>query len=497
MKDYFEVLDIDEQTGEQGIKKAYLRMLEKYPAEKFPEKNRDIEEAYEALTNPRKRHSCIEFHRMSDASKQAYRSAVDDMGKGDYPKAARTLEKALKDEKHATHLKFVLGLAYLNMGKPARALKMLEPVRYEFPYDIDLNIIYIRACLEAKEYDRALAGAEECYSIDKSNFVLIGLLADGYQMKKEYGEAAAVLMEAFENPAFLDRQYVIGSRTAYILFLDKKYPDSLEWLERLTALKADEEEKDAFFNVFMAMLDYFIGKHMFREAGRCAGAILGLMPDREDVAMVKKGIDVILSVESEIDRFDRDEFIPDLLKIYIASGIGELLAADQAEEQHHAYMALLERQLLSDFSSYLIAVRYMKTNYPALYRFKAGFLDAFQNSRERKKLENKNKVIFCRYQDVIAKMLEEMSAEYFGDEDGWDDDPDGWHDDDEYDEDEYEEYDEYDDDCRDGEGDWWDDMDADWDEDCGDDDNQDGYEDRVSDEYGNDGRSPDDDEGGH
>lgn len=426
MIDYFEVLDIDEQTGEQGIRNAYKRMLEKYPAEKYPEKNRDIEEAYEALTNPRKRYSCIEFHRMSDASKKAYTAAVDAMGKGEYPKAIRTLEKALRDETHTIHLKFVLGLAYLNTGKPARALKMLEPVRHEFPYDIELNTIYIRACLDAKEYDRAISWAEECYDFEKNNFVLVGLLVDGYQMTNEYREALAMLREAFENPAFRDMQYVIGSRTAYILFLDEKYADSLEWMDRLAALKAGENEKTASFNVFMTMLDFFIGKHMLREAGRCAGAILKIMPEREEIARVKNSIDVILGIESEIERFDSDGFIPDLLKIYIASGIGELLAADQAEEEHQAYMILLERQLLSDTGSYLITVRYFKTNYPALYAFKSEFLDAFQDSKERKKLINKNKVLFCRYQEIIAQMLEELSARYFGDEDDWDDDPDDW-----------------------------------------------------------------------
>ena len=57
MKDYFEVLDIDEQTGQQDIKKAYKRLLSKYPAEKYPEKNRDIEEAYKVLSSPSERYS--------------------------------------------------------------------------------------------------------------------------------------------------------------------------------------------------------------------------------------------------------------------------------------------------------------------------------------------------------------------------------------------------------------------------------------------------------
>ena len=72
MKDYFEVLDIDEQSGQHEIKKAYMRLLNQYPAELYPDRNREIEEAYEALTNPVIRCSCYAFHRMSRASMKAY-----------------------------------------------------------------------------------------------------------------------------------------------------------------------------------------------------------------------------------------------------------------------------------------------------------------------------------------------------------------------------------------------------------------------------------------
>jgi tetratricopeptide (TPR) repeat protein len=481
MKDYFEVLDIDEQSGQQDIQKAYRRMLGKYPAEQYPEKNRDIKEAYEALTNPRKRYSCIEFHRMRDASKQAYMIAREAIDKGEYAKAAKTLEEALKHEAHAIHLKYVLGMAYMNMNKPARAVRMLEAVHYEFPYDIELNIIFIKACLEARDYDRALVWAEECYDNDKNNFVLVGLLVDGYQSTKEYGEAMAVLKEAYENPAFLDKRYVICARAAYVLFLDEKYDDSLEWLDKLTSLQADAEEKAASVDVFMIMLDHFIDKHMLSEAGKYARAILRLIPDRRDIDRIRRGIEVIMSIEPEVDRFDRDEFIPDLLKMYVASGIGGLEEAELTEEQQKAYLVLLEYQLLSQYSSCLIAVRYMKTNYPALYGLKADFLDSFQDSRERKKLINKNKVQFCQYQEVIAQLFEELSNEYCAGEydmddddwDNWDDDEDeeydggedGWDDEEYNDEESGWDDDEYNDEESDWEDEEYDGEEGGWDDD--------------------------------
>ena len=369
--------------------------------------------------------------------------ARDAMDRGEYAKAANTLEKAIRDEEHAIHLKYVLGIAYMNMNKPSRAVRMLEPVRDEFPYDIELNIIIIQACLDAKEYDKALAWAKEAHDIEKDNFVLLGLLVDGYQLTKKYSEALAVLKEAFENPVFAEEQFIICAKTAYILFLNEEYADCLEWMDKLAALKADEMENVASAEIFVIILDSFIEKHMLLEACRCASAILRLMPDRGDIARIKKGIEVILRIEPEVDRFDRDEFIPDLLKVYAASGINGLETEELTEEEQKAYLILIEYQLLRESSAYLIAARYMKTHYPALYELKADFLDAFQDSRERKKLINKNKVLFCQYQDVIAQMIEKFSEEYYdgeydtgddGGTGGWSDDKDysGDEDDDEY-----------------------------------------------------------------
>ena len=51
MKDYFNILKVDEDTSKQTMEKIYKEMLRKYPAEQYPEKNKDIQEAYMMLSD--------------------------------------------------------------------------------------------------------------------------------------------------------------------------------------------------------------------------------------------------------------------------------------------------------------------------------------------------------------------------------------------------------------------------------------------------------------
>jgi tetratricopeptide (TPR) repeat protein len=420
MKDYFEVLDIDENAGEQAIRDAYETMLEKYPADRFPEKNMEIEEAFKALSNRALKSACIEFHRMEAASKKAYEEARDAIGEGKYSKAARVLEKACKNAKYSPHLNYLLGITYMNMDKPARAAKVLEPVMCDYPYDMELVILFIRACLAAKKYDKALALAEEYYAENKDDFDLVQLLAEGYILAEKYNEATKVLVEAFENEAFSKKRFSIGAGLSYSLFMEKKFKKSLDMIGKLAEFSVRPDEADESLEIFINMLDFYIARQEFREADRYADALLKLYPDREDIAGIKEGIELILKLEPELAEFENDKFIPDLLKVYATNDAIPSNIDETDEERKKAYEVLLEYQILNDYSDCLMALRYMKNNYPALYDIKRDFFDGLQDARERKKLYNKNKALFYQYHGIIEDMMDE-----------WDEEDDGDHDDDE------------------------------------------------------------------
>ena len=471
MKDYFEVLNMGEDTSEQAIRKAYRMMLNKYPVGQYPERNEEIEEAYKMLSDPAVKGACKDFHKMGQSSKQAYMIANEAMDEGNYAEAVNILEKAVKNEKHTTHLKYLMGLGYLGMMKPSKAVKVLEPVIEEYPRDIELNIIFIKACLEAEKFKKAVALAEECCDLDDNNFVLIHLLTEGYMQIEKYGKAAELLIKAFSNPAFADKMHNICAKVSYVLFLDDRFDECLDWMERLTDLQTDEEEKNDSVEVIIEIIYHFIEAHMLSEARRCACVIMELLPDRDDVVKIKRGIDDLMTIEPEIKGFDEDRFVPDLLKVYVASGVFHSDMEDMTQEHQMAYSILLEYQILSEYSDFLMAIRYMKNNYPGLYEIKAEFFDALQDARERKKLINKNKASFYQYQEVIRELMDRLvddTDEYEDDDDwdgdDWDEDDEAWDEEDgEWDDEEDEEWDDEDDEGWDDE-DWDIDEEEDWDD---------------------------------
>lgn len=412
MKDYFEVLEVTEEAGRKAIADAYRRMKSKYPAGLYPEKSKDIEEAYRMLSDPALRRACIEFHRMTEDSKQAYETANELLDEGDFVQTAKILEKALKNEKFDTHLKFLLGIAYLNMDKPFKAAKMLEPVRDMFPQDAELNNMVIKARIDAGHYKKAIELAEECYSTDKDNYVLVSLLADGYKCSGRYGKAAEILLESFNNPAFSDKLHSICTDVSYILFLDKKYDSCLEWIEKLVDLPADEHEYNNSVNMAIGILYYFVGSCMLPEAHRCAEIISKLVPDWQDAAEISRKIESMIMIEPEIKGFRDDEFIPKILKVYATSDVCNIEAGELLQEQEKAYSVLLEYQILGRYSDFLMALRYMKTKYPRIYEIKADFYDALQDARERKKLISSNKAMFFEYRYEISELMDKFEAEF-------------------------------------------------------------------------------------
>ena len=239
---------------------------------------------------------------------------------------------------------------------------------------------------------------------------------------RKYDKASDVLIEALENPAFQDRRYNICAKLSYSLFLSGLYEESLLYMERLRDQEADEDEILESGAMFLEMLDHYIESQMFPLAGRCAELILKLLPERSDIAELKRNIETILKLEPEYSKFEEDDFIPDGLKGLIANEIFTDALAGLSPEQIIAYAVFNEYHILSDHSSYLMALRYMKNKYPGLYSLKANFLDALQNSKERKKLTNKNKALFYQYQNVIEDLMENWADDYDEDYDDYDED---------------------------------------------------------------------------
>ena len=62
METPFEILDITESASDSEIKSAYLKKVRQFNPEQFPEKFKEIKEAYNAVSTPKKRLEYRLFH---------------------------------------------------------------------------------------------------------------------------------------------------------------------------------------------------------------------------------------------------------------------------------------------------------------------------------------------------------------------------------------------------------------------------------------------------
>ena len=425
MKDYFDILQIGEDTTKQTIEQAYKSMLKQYPADQYPERNKDIQEAYLMLNDDAIKAACIDFHRMEPSSKIIYEDAQQSIMNSRDSEAVKALEKAIKTEQHKTHLYYLLGIAYMNIGKPRKAVKAFEQVIGSYPYDLYLNLYYSKACLDAKQYKKAIECARRGYSLDSDNFLSVYCLVEGYVNTRKYDEAISILTRAFNNPALQDHRYNTCAKLSFVYFLSKKYDESTKYMKQLLEISANGSEVIESGMLFFETLEFYLEHQMFAEANSCAEVILELMPYRDDIRDIKNGLETILMLEPEYTRFEEDDFIPDGLKGLIANEIFPEESIQMTQEQKQAYKVLNEYQILNDFSSYPIALRYMKNTYPNLYELRSEFLDAIQDTKERKKLTNKNKALFYQYHNIIEEIVEQWGDEFDEEDDEYDNDHDG------------------------------------------------------------------------
>ena len=55
MKDYYEILALTPEASKEDIKRAYFKLVRKYPPDRFETEFMNIREAYETLSNEKTR----------------------------------------------------------------------------------------------------------------------------------------------------------------------------------------------------------------------------------------------------------------------------------------------------------------------------------------------------------------------------------------------------------------------------------------------------------
>lgn len=184
---FYDILEIEPTDDEREIKKAYTKMLRRYPPEKSPEGFQKIREAYENLIDPVFRARYNALSKYQDEIDEYANYAEDAFERKDYKSAIKYYKKILIIEPTLTFAKNGLGIALLNEG----------------------------------EYDLALIEFEELVKLDPTNSIYYNNLAHTYIEKDEYNKAEKVFLKTNKlDPANEDTVLSLSA-----LYLKQNKPD--------------------------------------------------------------------------------------------------------------------------------------------------------------------------------------------------------------------------------------------------------------------------------
>ena len=93
MKNYYKILEIEKSATNDEIKRAYAKMIRKFPPEKYGEKFGEIGEAYDLLINKERRKEYDEENGYDDISQELLDNAIECIKNNDYETSIKNLKK--------------------------------------------------------------------------------------------------------------------------------------------------------------------------------------------------------------------------------------------------------------------------------------------------------------------------------------------------------------------------------------------------------------------
>lgn len=92
-KNYFELLDVTENSTDMEIKKAYFTKIRQYSNEKFPEEFQILTKAYQTLSNPEEKEAYIKSLKVGGNPDELLREVHHHMSEDNFFKAKELLKK--------------------------------------------------------------------------------------------------------------------------------------------------------------------------------------------------------------------------------------------------------------------------------------------------------------------------------------------------------------------------------------------------------------------
>lgn len=427
MEDYYEILGLNAEASKEDIKKAYFKLVRKYPPDRYETQFMDIRKAYETLSNEKTRKQYDLVNYLSTDIKYEYNSASTLLKEGDLTGAIRILEKILESDPGILIVKSLLAEAYLKNRNSGKALEMYKELTSEEPKNAAFAGYLANAYLMRGWQKKAIVAYNRAIELDSDNISLWMGLGDAHIKNEEYLEAKRVLEKALDVVGDISDNTIIYFKLIMLDIESESMSSMYKYLDKLTEVALNNNEiKDNVAWSLSHIAKYLMCVDNLEEAKSIIDRAAEILPKDKDIECTKIDIDNFKKYEDIFSELDMDDKIKDQVVGLVAFKIMPNMILGIEDDRKEVMTYFYEYEILENYSNYQSSIQKLKKDYPELYIVREDFFNKAISSTERKKLKLDYRKKLNKYKNVMGDIfdIEEDEDEY--------EEFENWYDDNEY-----------------------------------------------------------------
>lgn len=404
MENYYEILEISETAQLAEIKRAYFKMVRKYPPESDEKNFKRIREAYEILSDSDTKKQYDELMTLSPILRDNFLLAKQNMEQGEVVEAINRLIEIYNLSK-AEFVRALLAEAYMKNGNTGNAIKILEELTKKYPqnsmYQGQLGQVYLLRGWHKKAIP-ALKKALELGADDLGNWIALG---EAYMRANDIDNALEIYEQGIQKSKALSAKVILHyykwmKDIEILVFMyeedeEEQLAGEIEnYVKQVKAESKEElETRELMGRILLKLTDFAIANECYKIAEVGVKGIPKLMTVENELKQILNQFEILISSGKEWNIFMEDERFAEEFKMAISTQLltDEMMGIDSMFYELNKTCAKVE--LATNYLTYLSQIKIFKSEYPKLYDQAKSFLDELENPKVRKKIAKDKKSI--------------------------------------------------------------------------------------------------------
>jgi len=408
MRNYYEILDITVEASEAEIKKAYFKLVKKYPPDRYEQEFMKIREAYEILSNLRTRQQYDSMHKLDPIIKKNYENAKVLIEEDEFDKAIKVLEETVNIAPELSVVRVLLGETYRRNNNNGKAIKIFQGLFIEEPSNASFAGHLAYSFLERGWHKKAIDAFLNAIKLDIDNLSFYLGLSEAYMRNNDaraskdiLKQAVGRLKEANEDNTAIYYQLIASDIMLNELVDMEKHLDAL-----IILASKNEDIKDNIAWTLAQLAKQLIFLELMDEAKSIIKRASELLPEDKEILAIENQIENMGSIMESFEVLTKDMSVDENIKNLIEILIYYDIENPMGELEKGAILYSLKLVILNDFEFFKKDIRILREKYTELYNLKKEFFDDATNVIKRIKMIKELKKQEYKYAAVMAMFNE-------------------------------------------------------------------------------------------